>query len=393
MRALRNPRPIRRAPAVPVLETERPPAPQVLPLHEVDGTLLVTAAILLAAGLVSVFSAGEIRAERLFEDPFHFVKRQGLSMILGLFVGYAALRVPTSFWRRVTGPFCAATFVALVLVLIPGIGHEVAGGRRWIALPLGFRFQPSEFARLAAVLWSAAVASGVDERRGMELPAIAKALGMPLAMAGLILLEPDFDAAVTPVLGAAAVLFVMGLPWRYLFAAAAAAVPAVAGLVWIAPYRLKRVTSFLDPFADAEGSGFQILQSFTALGSGGVFGKGLGHGLAKYGFLPEPQTDFVFAAIGEEIGFVGTAPLLLLYAALLHRGFRIARSLALPFDRALAAGITTNLAVQVALNLLVVTGLVPTTGLVLPLFSYGGSSLLFALLSLGILAGLSRRVA
>ena len=393
MKALRNPRPVRRIASTPVLETARPPAPQVLPLREADGTLLVLASILIAAGLVGVFSAGEIRADRLYGDPFHFVKRQALSLLLGIGVGYAALRLPTSFWRRFTGPFCAITFLALFLVLVPGIGHEVAGGRRWISLPLGFRFQPSEFARLAAVLWAAAVTSQVDERRGIGLATIGKALWIPLAMAGLILLEPDFDAAVTPVLGALAVLFVMGLPWGYLLAAAAIALPALAGLVWIAPYRMRRVTSFLDPFADPEGSGFQILQSFTALGSGGILGKGLGHGLAKYGFLPEPQTDFVFAAIGEEIGFLGTAPMVLLYGALILRGYRIARDLALPFDRALAAGITTNLAVQVALNLLVVAGLVPTTGLVLPLFSYGGSSLLFALLSLGILAGLSRRVA
>lgn len=386
-----------------VARLEPPLAPRLAP-RAPDGVLILTAATLAVVGLVAVLSAGEVRAATLTDDPWFFFKRQTFALVLGVGVAFVAARLPGTFWRRIASPFAWATVVLLAVLLVPGVGREVGGARRWIDLGFGLRFQPSEFARLASVLWAAAAvrplfrATGAFGRGAREAAVrigprvVLRALSLPLVMAGLILAEPDFDAAVTPVVGALVVLFVAGLPWRYLLAGAAVLTPAFAALVFAAPYRFRRLAIFLDPFADPEGGGYQILQCWTALGAGGPFGSGFGRGLAKFGYLPAPQTDFVFAAFGEEVGFFGAAAIVGLFGLLILRGFHIGRNLALPFDRCVAAGITALLGLQVVLNLGVVTGLVPTTGVVLPFLSYGGSSLLFVMLSLGILLGLSRRV-
>lgn len=356
-----------------------------------DGLLLLAVATILSFGLVAVYSASAHEAIRRFQDADRFLQRQILAAAIGLGAAYFASRAPVRLWGRLAPYLAAFVGLGLAAVLVPALGREIAGARRW--LPLGpFHVQPSEFAKLAVVLYAAHLAA----RRPALLstyPGFLKALAVPAALAALILLQPDFEASLVVVGIAVAVLFVAGARLPHLLGTALAAAPVVAALVWAEPYRMRRVLAFLDPWADPQDRGYQIIQCWIALGSGGLWGKGLGGSELKNGFLPEAHTDFIFAVVGEETGFLGASVFLAAFVILLWRGMRVAARLADPFSRYAAVGLTAMIVGQALVNLGVVTGLLPTTGVTLPLVSYGGSSVVLTLLALGILLGLSRGVA
>jgi len=342
---------------------------------------------LLLVGLVMVASASIGIADRATGAPFGYFERQLMYAALGLVAGAFALCIPTPTWDRYSKLLLAAGFVLLLLVLVPGLGHEVNGSRRWLRLGI-MNFQVSELARVLLLTYLASYAV----RRADELKAtfggFVKPVGVLVAAAVLLLLEPDFGAATVLMTTGLAVLFLAGARIRHLVVPIVLGAAAMALLAVTSSYRLRRLTAFRDPWQDPFDSGFQLTQSLIAIGRGEWFGVGLGSSVQKLFYLPEAHTDFVFAVLAEEFGFVGVVAVLALFALLVGRALVIARNAAraeLPFQSYLAASIGVWLGLQVFVNVGVNTGLLPTKGLTLPLLSYGGSSMLVTLGWLGVL--------
>ena len=342
---------------------------------------------LLLVGLVMVASASIGIADRATGAPFVYFERQLMYAALGLVAGAVALCIPTPTWDRYSKLLLAAGFVLLLLVLVPGLGHEVNGSRRWLRLGI-MNFQVSELARVLLLTYLASYAV----RRADELRAtfggFVKPVGVLVAAAVLLLLEPDFGAATVLMTTGLAVLFLAGARIRHLVVPIVLGAAAMALLAVTSSYRLRRLTAFRDPWQDPFDSGFQLTQSLIAIGRGEWFGVGLGSSVQKLFYLPEAHTDFVFAVLAEEFGFVGVVTVLALFALLVGRALVIARNAAraeLPFQSYLAASIGVWLGLQVFVNVGVNTGLLPTKGLTLPLLSYGGSSMLVTLGWLGVL--------
>ena len=357
-----------------------------------DATAVTVVTVLLVLiGLLMSFSASFVDAAQA-GNPFGVFQRQAIWAAIGL-VGFVLVaNLDANIWRRLAWPLLAIACVGLVLVLIDGIGIERFGARRWLgAGPL--TFQPSELAKLATLLWVADVLERKRPRDG-SLHAIDHLLVPALPLLGilalLVLSQPDLGSTVLLAMIVGAVLWVEGLPGRHVAMLASAAVIGVATLAVVAPYRIARVTAWLNPEADPLDGGFQLMQSRYALGSGGVFGLGLGSSRGKWYFIPNPETDFIFAIIGEELGLVGAAGVLGLFAGLLYLGLRIAYRAPHGFRRTIALGITAWLIGQALVNVGAVVGLLPITGVTLPLVSVGGSSLVLTLVALGILVALSR---
>jgi len=356
-----------------------------------DSLLATTTMILVAIGIVSVYSAGSSKGFETYGSSSHFLIRQFCSALVGLFAMIYFSKISLAKLEKITVGFGLLTLLLLIAVLIPGIGSEIKGARRWINLGFGFRFQPSEFARLASALMVARYVSKFSERV-CTLSGILKCMVLPLIYSFLILLQPDFDTAFTVLAIGCVILFVAGVPWRYVLIGAGAAVLVAILLIWKEPYRMDRIMGFLDPWSDPRRKGYQIIQCWIAMGSGGIFGKGLGASIQKLGFLPEAHTDFIFAVIAEELGFVIASLIVVLFGIISWKGYRIAIRQSIPFARYVAIGITAMVSMQAGLNLMVVSGLAPTTGVPLPFVSYGGTSLIFMMSSLGILWGIARRV-
>jgi cell division protein FtsW len=354
-----------------------------------DPTLATVTVLLMAIGLIAVYSAGAARGAQQFDSSAHFLSRQAIAGVIAIGAMLWFSRMSLASLQRWTMIIGLATFAVLIMVLIPGIGTKIGGARRWINFGFGLNFQPSEFARLSTVLLVAKYAANrPDEVRTIK--GLFKSLLVPILYTGLILLQPDLDTGLTVLMIGGIILFIAGLPWIYVVGALAVGALGTGILIVAEPYRIERVLGFLDPWADMRGKGYQIIQCWIAMGSGGLIGKGLGQSVQKLGFLPEAHTDFIFAVIGEEGGFLVTASIIILFGLMAWRGYRIAASQTIPYARYLAAGITAMVTLQALLNLMVVTGLAPTTGVPLPFLSYGGTSLIFMTASLGILWGLSR---
>ena len=350
----------------------------------------VIVGLLLVVGLVMSFSASVVDAAES-GDPFSILRRQVAWSGIGVPAFLVVAALDHRIWRPVSWVMVAAALVGLVLVLVPGLGVTRGGSTRWLGLgPLVV--QPAELAKLAALLWLADVHERKRPPHG-EPFAVAHlavpALPLLAVMGLLIMLEPDLGTTVVVAIIVGLVLYVEGLPMR-LFAVLAGVGVALAGLLaLVAPYRLERITGWLNPEADPTGAGFQLLQSLYALGSGGWFGLGLGSSRGKWNFVPNPETDFVFAIIGEELGLVGALVVLAMFGALLVLGLRIARQTH-GFSRTVALGITGWVVGQAAINVATVVGLLPITGMTLPLVSAGGSSLVSTLVALGILVSIAR---
>ena len=340
---------------------------------------------LVAFGLVMVYSATSGRAIVGEGDPSYYLERQAAYALLGLVALVVCARLDFRALRHASGPLLVVAFFFLLAVL--AIGTPVNGARRW--LPLGFfDFQPSELAKLALGLWVATVLS----RRGppRTLGELFRPLGIVVGAAcALILVEPDLGTVIAVVIMVGAMLVVSGVPMR-LFAGAGALFGFLAlAAIWIEPYRRTRLLSFLDPWSDPQGAGFQIVQATIALGSGGLTGVGLGESVQKIYYLPEASTDMIFAIVGEELGLLGAAAVIGAFALFGYAGFNVGLRCRDPFGKRLAAGLTALVLGQAAVNLSAVMGLAPLTGIPLPFVSYGGSSLIVSLASVGILLNIA----
>jgi cell division protein FtsW len=359
---------------------KRPSATQL----EYHLVVLVTLG-LVAFGLVMVYSASSARALLGSDDPAYYLKRQALFAVLGLVALVLLARADYRRLRHAAGPLVLASFVLLLAVLV--IGTSVNGARRWI--PLGsFTFQPSEFAKLALALWTAALLARRPPPQ--SLGDLVRPIGLVVgASCGLILIEPDLGSALAIAIMVAAVLLVSGTRLRTLASGGAITGALILAAIWLEPYRRARIFSFLDPWHDPHGAGFQSVQAMIALGSGGIWGVGLGESVQKIYYLPESSTDMIFAIIGEELGLLGAFAVIAAFALFGYAGFNIALRCRDPFGKRLAAGLTAMLCGQAAVNISAVMGLAPLTGVPLPFVSYGGSSLVVGLASVGILLNIA----
>jgi cell division protein FtsW len=359
-----------------------------VPRRTPDVSLFIAVVALLSLGIVMIYSASAIVALDRFGDSAFFLKRQLLWTLLGLGAMSVALTIHYERLRRATPVLLLLVAVALVAVLVPGVGRVAGGARRWITLgPLNF--QPAEAAKLVLVLYLANYLTnrGVAVRR---IATVWPPLLVTGGLFGLLVLQPDMGSAM--MLGglAGVMLFLGGASLWHLAGLGLAALPPLALVtVWEA-YRVRRLLAFLDPWRDPRGSGFHIIQSLLALGSGGLLGLGLGASRQKFFYLPERHTDFIFAILGEELGLMGTGAVILLFAFVAVRGFRIARAAPDRYGTLLAGGITASIVGQAMLNIGVASGLLPITGVPLPFLSFGGSSLLTTCLGVGILLNISQ---
>jgi cell division protein FtsW len=360
-----------------------------------DPVIVAATFCLLLIGLVMVASASLNVAERLTGDPFFHFERQLLSALVGCAFAGAMLLVPISLWQRAAPVLLIGSFLLLVLVLIPGLGHEVNGSRRWIRLgPVNF--QPSEIVRWLLLTYVAVYAV----RHQTELKSSAQGFFKPLAVllvaSLLLLVEPDFGAAVVLCVTGTAVLFVAGARLRDFLTVCAIGGAGIAALAMSSGYRLQRLTAFLNPWADPFNSGFQLTQSLIAIGRGEWFGVGLGSSIQKLFYLPEAHTDFVFAVLAEEFGLLGVVVVVVAFLALVLRSLKLSRIAAdagMPLHACIAAAFGVWLGLQAFINIGVNMGLLPTKGLTLPLMSYGRSSMLVTLAWIGMLLRVHHEVA
>jgi len=354
---------------------------------DLDPVLIVSALALLALGLVMVGSASITVAARELGDPWYYLSKQALFVGAGLGAAWVVAQVPLARWQQAATPLLLGSLALLVLVLVPGLGRTVNGSTRWLELG-AMGFQVSEAAKVAVLVYL----SDYVVRRGDQLASTWGGFMRPLLFvvlgAVLLLCEPDFGAAVVLVATGMTVLFLGGVPFRRFFLLLGTVVTATAALALSSPYRLERITGFLDPWADPFNSGFQLTQSLIAIGSGSWTGVGLGASVQKLFYLPEAHTDFLFAIFAEETGLVGVVAVIGLYATLVGRGFQLARradAAGMQFASCLGIGLGVWISLQAFINIGVNMGVLPTKGLTLPLMSYGGSSTLIMCGAVGLL--------
>ena len=354
-----------------------------------DKLLFLSVLLLVCSSVVMVYSASAVLAMDRYQQPYYFLFKQVTWVVLGLClllmamrVDYRQLKQPAVIWTALGG-----SVLALVAVLL--FGPEINGTRRWFAVG-GVGVQPSEVAKVAVILFTAAVLehrmNRIDEVSYSLLPVAVVAGGV----GALIVLEPDFGTAMTVLMIVGAMVFTAGLSYRYLFGLAITLGPLLYIVLASASYRRQRLLVFLDPWSDPLGSGFQIIQSLIAVGTGGIFGQGLMAGVQKLFFLPEPHTDFIYAVIAEETGLVGATLILLCFLVIAWRGLRVAVLAPDRFGSLLALGLTMMVSIQAFLNISVVLSLMPTKGIPLPFVSAGGSSMLVSLLCMGVLLNISQ---
>jgi cell division protein FtsW len=353
-----------------------------------DKWLFLAVLALVCVGLVMVYSASALVALERFEQPYLFITRQAIWALLGVVVLASVMHIDYRFYRNETFVWTLLGFAAALLVAVL-FAPSVNGTHRWFGF-FGFGVQPSELAKMAAILFTASML----ERRMHCINNIKHALvpigGIVGLLVGLIILEPDFGTAVTLMIVVCVMVFAAGLNWRYLVGVGLLALPALYVILMSADYRRRRLLTFLDPWADPQGDGFQIIQSLIAVGTGGVTGKGLMAGVQKLFYLPEPHTDFIFAVLAEEVGLIGAAMVLVCFVVIAWRGMRTAMRAPDGFGAFLALGLTMMIVVQAFINMSVVLGLMPTKGIPMPLVSFGGSSLLINLLGVCILLNISQ---
>jgi cell division protein FtsW len=360
-------------------------------LEGFDIIVLLMVVILTCFGVVMVYSASSVMAAKKFNDGFYFLKRQSVYAIIG-FTGMAiAMHIDYHVWKKWAVPLFLTCFVLLLLVFVPGLGGTAKGASRWIRLP-GFNLQPSEMAKVALIIYMAYSL----EKRQDKLKQFMTGFFPYLAILGcfivVLLAQHDMGAALTMLTVAIVMLFAAGTRVQYILGMGLVALPGICYLVLTKAYRLRRITAFLDPWKDPTDAGFQIIQSWLALGTGGFFGQGLGEGKQKLFYLPEAHTDFILAVCGEEMGFVGVIVIASMFLVLVQRSIRVAIAAEDNFGRFLAFGIAVLLGLEAFINMAVVTGMLPTKGLALPFLSYGGSSLIVSLCAVGILLNVSTRM-
>lgn len=352
--------------------------------------LLIIAVVLLNLfGLIMIYSASNIWSDYKFNDPYKYLKSQGLFLIISYITLFIVSKVPYVEYKKKANVIFLVCVVLLVLVLIPGVGSVRNGSRSWFGIG-GFGIQPSEFTKLGLIIFTSKYLSNNSKEIRDIKKGVLPILGILLLIFGLIMLEPDFGTGVVIVMTIVVLLFTSGVKMNFFIKIGVLGLIGVVALIIIAPYRMQRILSFINPWNDPLGSGFQIIQSLYAIGPGGLLGLGFGNSVQKHFYLPEPQTDFIFSIISEEFGFMGVLLVSILFITIIYSGFKIAMKCEDLFGKYLAFGITFGLAFQTMLNLMVVVGLIPVTGVTLPFLSYGGSSLLITMCGMGILLNISK---
>ncbi|NTW27615.1 MAG: putative lipid II flippase FtsW [Candidatus Moranbacteria bacterium] len=357
-----------------------------------DKTLLSVVFTLLVFGLVMIASAGVIYSQTRFADAYYFFKHQlFFGVFPGIFVLYFLSRIDYHFWKKLAVPIFFASVVFLILVFVPGVGSRVYGASRWIQLG-PFSFQPSEMAKLAIIIYLAAWLEGRGVQRIKDVfEGLLPFLGIMGLIGFLIMKQPDTGTFGVIVLTSFSIFFVAGARIQHLAGMGLLGACLLWLLVKLEPYRFDRILTFLDPGADPQGIGYQINQALLAVGSGGLFGVGLGHSRQKFNYLPEPVGDSIFAIIGEEVGLLGATILIILFVMLAIRGIKIAKNAPDMFGRLMATGICMWIILQAFINISANIALVPLTGIPLPFISYGGTSLVFLMAAIGILLNISKQ--
>jgi len=353
--------------------------------------LLIAVYLLVGLGIVMTYSASAIFAEHRYRDPFHFLLRQVIYAAVGTLVLLLAAAAPFHFWKRHARAFVLLAIGLLILVLMPLVGRSAGGARRWIFLgPINF--QPAEFAKIAVCLYLSDYLSRKMKfiKKG-SLEIFVPPLVLVGMICGLILLQPDLGSCAFIFMIVSILFFLAGIRLRYVLAASLIFLPFFYLLVIRVPYRLSRMAAYLNPWGDPQGSGFQIIQSFLAFGLGGLKGVGLGRSTQKLFYLPSGYNDFIFSILGEELGLLGLLFLMALYAAIFICGIRMAEKGTSDYERFLVVSLALSIVLQAIIHMLVATGLIPTKGLPLPFVSYGGTSLLFNMLAVGLLIGADRQ--
>lgn len=355
-----------------------------------DWVLLLDVLVLVGFGLVMLYSASAVMAAETFDDHLYLVREQAMKASLGLMAMVAAAHLDYRWYKRGVYWILAGTFLLLLLVFVPGIGQEQNGARRWIGLGI-VSFQPAEVAKITAVMFLAySVAKKGTEKMSQFLFAF---IPHALVIGGMIvclLAQPDFGTSVILVCMMGGMLFVSGAKLRYLFGFAGLGVAGAYFAIISSPYRMDRILAYMNPWKYENDIGYQVVESLIAIGSGGIWGKGLGSGAGKLGYVPELWNDYIGTVVAEELGLVGMSALVVMFGVYIWRGFHIALTARDRFGRYLAFGLTLLIGGQAAANLCVVTGLLPPKGLTLPFVSYGGTSMMVALGATGILLNISR---
>lgn len=365
-------------------------------MHEkqVDKTLLTVVMILLVFGLVMISSAGVIYSETRFADEYYFFKHQlFFGVIPGLLSLYIFSRVDYHFWKKVSVPLFFVSLIFLILVFVPGIGTKIYGASRWIQLG-PFSFQPSEMAKLSIIIYLAAWLESRGTHRVKDfIEGFLPFLGIMALIGFLIIKQPDMGTLGVITLTSISIFFISGASLKHIFSLGALGAFFLWLLIKIEPYRFNRIATFLDRGFDPQGIGYQINQALLAIGSGGIFGVGLGHSRQKFNYLPEPVGDSIFAIIGEELGMIGAFTLVVLIVLLALRGIKIAKNAPDIFGRLLATGIIMWIVIQAFINISANVALIPLTGVPLPFISYGGTSLVFLMSAMGIMLNISKHTA
>lgn len=357
-------------------------------LADYDVVLLLMVVALTSFGIVMVYSASSVMAAKNFHDGAYFLKRQGIFALIGFTAAICAMRIDYQLWRKMAVPLLFVSLILLIAVLIPGIGAKVKGASRWIRLP-GFNLQPSEFTKIALILYLAYSIDKKQDRIRSLSAGFLPYITVLMILLALLLKQPDMGAALTLAAVTILMLFAAGTRLVFIIGSGMMVLPFVAYLIINSSYRMKRIKAFMNPEQDPTGIGWQIIQSKYAFGAGGIFGQGLGEGKQKLFYLPEAHTDFILSVVGEELGFIGVVIIIGMFFILIQRAMRIAMAAQDTFGRFLALGIAVLFAIEAAVNMGVVTGLLPTKGLALPFLSYGGSSLIVSLFAVGILLNIS----
>lgn len=347
--------------------------------------LLISTLILALFGLFMVKEASNVWAKYLYNDELYFFKRQLVFSSIGIISFFVASRIDINLLKKYSLCLLIVTLVLLCLVLIPGLGITKNGSTSWLGTK-EFSIQPSELLKFSIILYFAVYLEKHFDKSN-KIKTLIIPLVILLVSFGLIMLQPDFGTAFIITLGIIAMLFCSRVKFKWFISLMVCGLLGASILIIKEGYRMKRITAFIDPFSDALGSGFQIIQSLFALGPGGLIGKGINGSVQKHYYLPEPQTDFIFAIIGEEFGLLGSFIVMILYAIIFYSSYKIIINSNSLFKSMLYLGIISIFAFQVLINLGVVVGLLPVTGITLPLLSYGGSSLIVELFSLGIIYG------
>lgn len=358
-------------------------------MKKMDYLLLFSVVILCLFGLMMIYSSSCVWAEYKFNNSYHYVINQFIFFLIGLFIMITVSKIDYKIYYKYANIILFICFILLVLVLIPGIGSVRNGSRSWFGIG-GFGIQPSEACKIGLIIFASKYLSLNERYIKKFFSGVLPILFVVLIFFGLIMLQPDLGTGVILFLSIISILFIAGVDLKFFIFGGVIGIIGVIVLILIAPYRMDRITSFINPWEDVLGTGFQIIQSLYAIGPGGLLGTGFLNSVQKHFYLPEPQTDFIFSIICEEFGVVGSIIVVSLFLIIFYRGIKISLKCTDSFSKYLCFGILFQLIFQTIMNLFVVTGLIPVTGVTLPFISYGGSSLLISMASIGIILNISR---